>query len=63
MGPAVLLRWAWMGWRYAALWAPVSVVLCDALHTQPRGQLSAAQVDQLHAALDRAIMARLNVVD
>lgn len=58
---AALTTWAWRGWRYAWLWAPFACSLVRILRAEPRGALTAAQLAELHNALDAALSRRINL--
>ena len=52
---AELLRWAYLGWRLAAIWIPTAQALSKRLKTYPYGKLNAADRAFITRALDRAI--------
>lgn len=56
MGTAVqVAQWAWMGWRYASIWMPLAMRLVALLRRQPRGKLTAAEIEELGALLQATL--------
>ena len=53
-----LLRWAYIGWRYASIWIPLGIDIHRILQEEPRGWLSAYQIERAHRALDIALAPR-----
>lgn len=58
---ALYLRWAWLGWRYARLWAPVALDLACLLRQYPHRELTEREIDAAVESYRRHLRLQLSI--
>ncbi len=52
---AKVLRWAYLGWRWASIWMPVAEQIVCSLNRYPYGRLTPAEIERVTGSLRAAI--------